>query len=218
MWDKLNKNKLWIGIGRIGDFFVLNVIWLIASLPIVTIGASTTALYYVFLKRLHDPNIGLSDFQLFKKSFKENWKQATVVWLILLFLGVDLAIIGSTLYLNMGWEAIRNNNLLLAVGVIIVLAYLLVFLYVFPLLALFQQKTGQCFRNAFAISFRFLPSSLGMVLIVALVVFASWFGIPIFLIGAAFTAWLLSKIIYKKFLKCMLPSPSAQPTEEELPE
>ena len=42
--------KLFHILSRIADLILLNVLWLLSSLPIITIGASTTALYYVMLK------------------------------------------------------------------------------------------------------------------------------------------------------------------------
>jgi len=56
---------------------VLNLLWCICSIPIFTIGASTTAVYYVTLKLVRDEEDGT--FRSFFKSFKENFKQATAI-------------------------------------------------------------------------------------------------------------------------------------------
>ena len=61
---------------------LLNILWFICSLPIFTIGASTTALYYACLKVIRDEESHA--WELFFRSFKENFKQATQLWLILL--------------------------------------------------------------------------------------------------------------------------------------
>ena len=42
-------NPIWRFMGRLGDMIVLNLLWLVCSIPVVTIGASTTALYYCTL-------------------------------------------------------------------------------------------------------------------------------------------------------------------------
>ena len=47
-------NPVWRFIGKFGDLIVLNILWIITSIPIVTIGASTTAMYYVTLKLVRD--------------------------------------------------------------------------------------------------------------------------------------------------------------------
>ena len=59
----------------------LNILWFICCLPIVTIGASTTALYYVSLKIVKNEEGNLT--KAFFHSFKENFRQGTAIWLIL---------------------------------------------------------------------------------------------------------------------------------------
>jgi uncharacterized membrane protein YesL len=73
----------------------LNLLWLVCSLPIVTIGASTTALYYVTLKIAENEEGDIT--QQFFRSFKANFKQATVLWLILLAVGIVLSVVGVRL-------------------------------------------------------------------------------------------------------------------------
>ena len=73
----------------------LNILWLVCSLPIVTIGASTTALFYVTLKMAEDRDDGLT--RMFFKAFRENFKPATKLWLILLAVGCFLAVDGFVL-------------------------------------------------------------------------------------------------------------------------
>ena len=74
----------------------LNLLWFICCIPIVTAGASTTALYYVTLKMVKDEESGLT--RAFFHSFKENFRQGTIIWLILLAAGIVLGIDGYVLY------------------------------------------------------------------------------------------------------------------------
>ena len=67
-------------LNLIADIFILHVLWFIHSIPIITIGASTTALYYSMMKRI-DNDRG-SIFSNFRSSFKLNFKQSTILWLI----------------------------------------------------------------------------------------------------------------------------------------
>ena len=78
-------NPVWRYIGKFGDLILLNVLWIVCSIPIFTIGASTTAVYYVTLKLVRDED-GYT-FRSYFRSFKENFKQATAIWLLLLILG-----------------------------------------------------------------------------------------------------------------------------------
>ena len=72
-------NPVWRFIGKFFDVLILNVLWTVVSIPIFTAGAATTAVYYVLLKLVRDEEG--STVKSFFKSFKENFKQATVIWL-----------------------------------------------------------------------------------------------------------------------------------------
>ena len=81
-------NPVWRFIGKFWDVLIVNLLWFFLSIPIFTIGASTTAMYYVTLKLARDDD-GYT-IRSFFKSFKENFKQATVIWMIFLITGVVL--------------------------------------------------------------------------------------------------------------------------------
>ena len=65
-------------LNRLSDLVILNVLWFICCLPIVTIGASTTALYYVTIKIVNDEDAYVA--KNFFKSFRQNFLQSTVIW------------------------------------------------------------------------------------------------------------------------------------------
>ena len=89
MWNRIFDvdNAVFRAIDTIGKIFILNLYWVICSLPIFTIGASTSALLYASMK-LHDKE-GYVTSNFFS-SFKENFKQATEIWLIYLVIGILL--------------------------------------------------------------------------------------------------------------------------------
>lgn len=66
----------------------LNILWVICCLPVFTVGASTTALFYVTLKIVKNEEGNIT--RAFLGAFKENFRQATVIWLILLGAGIVL--------------------------------------------------------------------------------------------------------------------------------
>ena len=68
------------------DIVILHFLWLLTSLPILTIGASTTALYYTTMKCIRNGQGGV--VKLFFKSFRENFKQATGIGVLALLAGV----------------------------------------------------------------------------------------------------------------------------------
>ena len=91
MWSQIfdYDNPVWRFIGKFFDIMVLNILWTVCSIPIVTMGASTTAVYYVMLKLVRDeegPTV-----KSFFRSWRENFKQATAIWLLLLAAGALIA-------------------------------------------------------------------------------------------------------------------------------
>lgn len=129
------------------DIFILNILWLICSLPIITIGASTTALYYSMMKRIRrDEGYVRTNFI---SSFKSNFKQSTIIWLIMLVIGAVLfADFRIGLYLNTS-----NGNpvgkLILVISIILMIVYGLVLIYVFPVQAKFVNSVKDNIKNAF---------------------------------------------------------------------
>ena len=124
--DKLFNmdNKFFTVMGRVADLIMLNVVCLICCLPIVTIGASLTALHYVTLKMARNEESYI--IRSFFKSFKQNFKQATIINLIMLVIAailyMDLNIVP-----NLGGTMSQVLYILfIAFGII----YLMVFLYI----------------------------------------------------------------------------------------
>ena len=149
-------NKFFSVMGRVADLIMLNVVCLICCLPVVTIGASLTALHYVTLKMARNEESYI--IRSFFKSFKQNFKQATVINLIMLAIGAvlyfDLNIVP-----NIGGSMSQILYvLLIAIGII----YLMVFIYIYPVLAKFYNSTKNTFRNAFLMSIRHLPYTILM--------------------------------------------------------
>ena len=179
----------------------LNLLWFVCSLPIVTIGASTTALYYCCLKivRDQDNHIGA----MFFRAFRNNFKQATVLWLILLGAGLFLAGDGYILY------HLRQNTegtlavlwtLILAVVIAAAVVYVIVLEYVFPLLASVSNSNRAMLKNSFLIGTHYLFATI-LVFAVHFAMFfvvVAWFT-PLIVFGeglcALISAWLLNSIL-----------------------
>ena len=69
-------------LGNIADLVILNVLWIVCSIPIVTAGAAATAFYSVTLKLIKNEESYVT--RSFFRAFRENFKQSTIVWLVLL--------------------------------------------------------------------------------------------------------------------------------------
>lgn len=139
-------------INKITYSVYLNILWFICCIPIVTAGASTTALFYVTLKMVKNEEGNIT--KAFFRSFRANLKQGTKIWLILLFLGAILCTDGYVLY-HLRFENIFWT-LCTAVFFVAAAAYAIVLMYIFPLLARFDNTVGAMFKNALFIGVRFL--------------------------------------------------------------
>ena len=186
---------------RISYACCLNVLWFICSLPIVTIGASTAALYYVSLKIVRGEEGRV--FSSFFHSFRENFRQATVIWLILLaagaFLGFDGYIAAHLRASSSGGAAVFWTIVLaLIIGAAVV--YTIILLYIFPLVGNVSNTTPSMFKNAFLIGTHYLFATI----LVFAVHFAMFFVVvriftPLIIFGeglcAMLSAWLLDNVL-----------------------
>lgn len=136
----------------------LNLLWLICSLPIVTVGASTTALYSVTIKLIRDAE-STSIVRQFFDSFRANFKQATQLWLLLLGVGVFLGLDAYTLFhlrqTTTGAPAILWT-VFFAVILAAILLYSIVMAYIFPMLAYFNNSNRAMLLNSFLVGIHYL--------------------------------------------------------------
>lgn len=144
----------------------LNVLWMLCSLPVFTIGASTTALYSVTLKIADDTDSNIT--KQFFKSFKENFAQATRLWLIMLaagiFLTVDLLFVYRLRASSAGTMAVLWT-LVMAFIIGACVVYVIVLLNLFPLVASFVNTDREMLKNAFLVGVRYLFATITMFLI-----------------------------------------------------
>lgn len=139
----------------------LNILWIVCCIPVFTVGASTTALFYVSIKLARDEEGNIT--KEFFHSFKMNFRQSTKIWLILFAVGLLLLTDGYVLY-HMRFENVFWT-LLTAIFIVAVVGYAIVALYIFPLLAHFDNATPAMFKNALFIGMRFLLCTALMALI-----------------------------------------------------
>lgn len=75
-------NPIVRGLSQVTDCLVLSILWLVFSLPILTLGASSTALYTTVYRYIRRGEGYL--WQTFWTAFKQNFKRSTIAWLIVL--------------------------------------------------------------------------------------------------------------------------------------
>lgn len=190
-------NPVWRFIGKFWDIIILSILWMVCSIPVITIGASTTAMYYVTLKLVRDED-GYT-FRSFFKSFKENFKQSTIIWLIFLVVGI---ILGFDLFffIKMFAGSEKIKAVMVSVFLAMLFIYLAMFTYVFPLQSRFYNPVKRTIFNAFFMSIRHIFQTIGMIVIDVGVVFLAFTYIPQLLIfGIALIAFVNSYMLASVF-------------------
>lgn len=192
-------NKLMTGLNKICDCMIVSVLWLICSLPIFTIGASTAALYYTVNKSIrHSRGYAYKEFW---SAFKSNFKQGTVVWLFTLVVYLLGAADCYILY-KLG-DAISFSNVLMVIIVALVIFLTMWMLYVFPYMARFAVPTKAMMKNCFIIMIANIPWTLLLVLLFAVSLVLAYFVGVISLFMPVIYMVVANRILEKVFRKYM---------------
>lgn len=176
------------------DLIILTLLWFICSIPIITIGASTTALYYVTTRQLSDREGYVT--KDFFKSFKQNFLEATAMTLI-------LGVVGVILYINIHlFVPDTTINIIIYLIQYVILYELMIFtIYVFPVLSRFDLKLGALIRTSIFMANRHLMTTITCaVLFVAVFMIVLKYRMLIVLC-AGFYAILTSLMFMKLFRK-----------------
>ncbi len=192
-------NPLWIFMGKVADLVILNALALLCSIPIVTIGASWTALYYVTIRIVRkEEGYVIRDFF---RSFKENFKQATVIWLLVVLV-VAVFAADIIIYRMMPEQIPQAFKVMVVVFAYFVLGTVV---YVFPVLSRFHNTIKNTIKNAFLLSVINIPFTIiFMIMIVApfiLGAFVIELAPIVLLLGISLPAFLSSMIFVRIFRK-----------------
>jgi len=183
-------------VTKLADLMILNLMFIISCIPIITIGSSLTSLYSVTLKMADSEK----DYFLFKdfiNSFKGNFLQSTTAMGIVLF---KVALLGGIIYLiNILAEGGEPSLLITAPFLLLVTIMVLVVLYLFPLLAYFDNTTLHTFKNALIMSFHQMAKSIVLFLIPLIIIVV----IPLF-IRQLWFVWLLTSFSLTAYLQSLI--------------
>lgn len=153
-------NPFWSFVAKLVDVFIVHLLWIICSLPIITFGASTTALYYVMMKEAKDE--GTHYIKLFFRSFKENLKQGSILGII--FILAMGGLIYALYFYSKNVAVMGTAFQILRIVAFVILAILvMMFTYAFPLLAQFDNTIFGILKNALLFSIAKLGWTILMV-------------------------------------------------------
>lgn len=196
------NSKFFAFLIRILDLVILNILFILCCLPIITIGASFTALYTITLRMIrNEDNYIVKDFC---KSFKENFYQSTVIWIIALSFIIMF-------YLSLRALPLVSNILILSLFIIGFFTFSCVVSYVFPITARFYNNIITILKNSLLMAFSNIPLTIPIVILntlpiicltIDMRVFAAYASIAT-IIGFSLTAFINSYIlefIFKKYI------------------
>ena len=185
------------GLDKVANLMLLNILAMICCIPIFTAGASLTALHYMSLKIVRGEECYI--MRGFFKSFKQNFKQATIVWLLLivavLFIIFDYTVIGFS---EEGGIAYWYGVVVGAFAIFIAFTATMVF----PIMAKFSNTTIRTIKNAMAISVLKFPQTILMLIMYSIPVLITLFFmqlLPMVLMFGFSMPVYGSAVLYNKF-------------------
>lgn len=155
-------------LSLVGDIVILNLLFLVCSVPVFTIGAAATACYAGLSRTLQKKETGLV-YKAFFADFRAAFRQATAAWLV--ELAAILILLGDL------WYAVEfsepDNTFFIIFAAVVGAGILLASLWLYPLIARFQNTLGEQVKNAFLLAFAQFPRTL-----LALVIWVVTLGLP----------------------------------------
>ena len=194
---------------KITDFLLLGMLWILASIPLLTFGAATTAMYYTAHTSIHKEAGSL--WSTFWSCFRREFKQATGLWLISLLVSLPLA-----LNIFLLWKVPLNGIVfaLLLATVLLGTAWMQLW---YGYLSKIADSTGILLINTFRIALGSLHKLLVLVLInltsIVAAVLSFFFAFPVLLlIPGIYVA--LSGIMLRKIFDPYLPKEDETETDD----
>lgn len=190
----------WRWMARLTDILSLSLLWLFLSLPILTLGASTAALYDVCARCLRgeDPHPMRRFFTTFKRELPSSLL-LTVICIPLL----SLAFYGFSILWNASLAELQGAPILMAAYFVVLLIPTGAFCWLFPILSRFSMKPLSLFMAALQFSVGHLPSTLAILIFTSVaVILSDLFLVPL-LVFPCVTALFWTRLMEPVFRKYM---------------
>ncbi|MCR2822965.1 YesL family protein [Lederbergia panacisoli] len=190
-------------LSRIVDIVILNFLFILFCLPIITIGASSTAIFSVLLKMVKHEERNI--IQSFLISFRRNFFKSTILWLIMAVIGIIVLL--DFLFLGNLTGLVRF--LFTSMAFIFGFVYLCSLFFIFPYTARYEDTIKKSILNSLLIGMSNFPYLLALLLMNGLIIFFVFSSDLGFLSGiyfgtfggfaliAYFNAYLFSKVFSK---------------------
>jgi uncharacterized membrane protein YesL len=187
------NSRLYQALEVVADFFFLNLLWLLACIPIVTIFPATAALFATVRGWIRGTETG---FLLpFWRYLRENFAQSLVVGFAWTTIGLILVVDFLTVRQMTSWVKGPLLGLLVLLG----MAYGGTAVYLFPVMVHSQTSWIQIIRNSFLVAFHALGTTFLCLLVVALASLASYIFPISILISATVAAYAIYSLSHRLF-------------------
>lgn len=188
-------------MSNVADLVLLNIIWILTCIPLFTIGVSQTSIYRIMLRRARKTCV--YPVKEYLAVWKEEFRKSTKLWIGMLV--VVALLVFDLMYMGKKW-----NVWGIAIGVLLFL-WMILFSYVFPLMAQFDNTIKNTMKNASYMAVRHLPFTILILVLNLIPVFCVLAGgaimqvtLPIYLAaGFALTARInavIFKTIFEKYM------------------
>ena len=188
-------------LGKVFDLLILNLIWLICCIPIITIGPATTAMYYVAMKIADDEYSEV--LRPFFHSFKQNFLQGFVLELIFIAVGFILFLDYRFCLLFDG----TAEKIMIGAFIFFGVVYLVLVSYTYPLLSQYSNTILGTIKNALVLAMSKVITALEIALlnlapILSLFLFPETIGwiVPLLIFLAPAFIALMNSMLFKKVL------------------
>ena len=141
------------GIKKTVRILLTNLLMVICSIPVITAGAAIAAAFYVNLKLAGGEDVSV--VKMFFSSFKQNFLQGTLMWII------TLPFLAGLGYMWFKLLSMKEFSLLFVIGsVLLTFIFFIVFIYTFPLIARYNNTLANQIRNSIGITVQNFKSTL----------------------------------------------------------
>lgn len=186
---------------KVGEMIIVNVLFLVCCLPVVTAGASIAALCKISQDIILDEGYGI--VRTFFRAFRENFKQATIAWIVILVVMVALGANWMLVFTFLNGTTLRSLlNGLLGVLAVVVIS---IAVYLFPLLTRYQNTLKDHVMNAMILSVVKLLRTVVMVLMTLAPVLIAWYSLQMFVYTLVF--WIVIGFAFVNYMGTQLLLP-----------
>ncbi|MCT4594459.1 MAG: YesL family protein [Anaeromicrobium sp.] len=175
------------------NILLISFFWFLFSIPIITIGSSTSAAYFICGKWVRNESYNIIKDYL--REFKNSFKKATFIWTLL---GLFIVII--LLNINNNYLFGNYKNLIIILQSIVLINLIIIINCIFMLVGRFEMEVWDYIKSAYFIGIRYWYLTLLSIVFLILLMFISYlFVLPIFIVPSL--CILITSLLFKKSLE-----------------